>query len=197
MDPYLLLALILGLFALAAAGPSLLGRERLAWGYVAEVALWGLALLALAWVLQMPSPFLYLIVLYLVTMRTRLLVDLANALARRGRPAALRFYALAQRLALSPLDRASVRVNQGAALLQAGQVAAATAVLEDALAQDGLGLKLGAACRCNLGLACVKAGDVERGRRLLREAVAHMPASIYARRARFELQRLDAPVTES
>jgi len=190
MDPYLLLALVLLLFVLAAAGPSLLAKERMAWRQGVEILLWGGALLGAAWLTRIASPLLYLLALYLVTMRARLLVEVANALAMRGRRGAQPLYALAGALALNPLDRAVVRVNQGAALLHTGQVAGATRVLEELLAGGQLGNRLGAACRYNLGLAHLRAGDCDGGCSLLRQAVDLMPGSIYAQRARLVLQRL-------
>jgi tetratricopeptide (TPR) repeat protein len=197
MDPYLLLVVVLLLYALAAAGPSLLGRERLAWGQVAEILLWGIVLLAVAWLARIASPLLYLLVLYLLTMRVRLVVEVANALAARRQPGAQPLYALAGALALNPMDRAIVRVNQGAALLHNGQVAQATGVLEGTLRGGRLGNRLGAACRCNLGLAYLRAGDRERGRALLRETVDLLPGSVYARRASIALRRLDAAPAEA
>lgn len=197
MQPYLVLALIMLLFAAAAAGPSLLGRERLAWWCVVEILAWGLALLAAAWALHLTSPFLYLVVLYLLAMRSRLLLELANALAARRRRAAFPLYALTLGLAANPLDRASTRINLGAALLHCGEVSRAVAVLEGVLAGPALGPRLAAACRCNLGLAYLRAGDTERGRNQLRAAVDVMPASIYARRAAHALQGLGAPPTEA
>ena len=192
MDPYLLLVVVLLLYALAASGPSVLGREPLAWGQAGETLIWGAGLLAAAWALRAPLPLAYLVALYLLTMRARLLVELANALARRRHPAAARLYALAQALAWNPLDRAIVRANQGAALLHSGRVSEAQAVLDRVLQGGGLGPRLEAACRCNLGLACLRAGDPQRGRALLRETVALMPGSVYAERARRELQQLEA-----
>lgn len=197
MDPYLLLVLVLLLYALAAAGPSVLGREPLAWGQAAEVIIWGLALLAAAWATQVASPLIYLLALYLLSMRARLLVELANLLAVRRRAAALPLYALAHALALNPLDRTIVRLNQGAALLHWGQVPGAQALLEAVLQGGRLGPKLEAACRCNLGLACLRAGERECGRSHLREAIALQPGSVYAQRARLALQRLEAAPAEA
>ncbi len=196
MDPYLLFVVILVLFTVAAAGPSLLGREPLAWRCAAEILAWGLALLALAWALRVTSPFVYLLALYLLAMRSRLLQDLANALAARRRQAAFPLYALALGLAGNPLDRVSARINLGAALLHNGQVERAITTLEEVLAGAALGPKLGAACSCNLGLAYLRAGDTERGCAHLRDTVSTMPASIYAQRARHALQGLDAPASQ-
>jgi tetratricopeptide (TPR) repeat protein len=196
MDPYLLLVVELLLYVLVVGGLSLMRREAGAYRLAGEALAWGVVLLGLAWVLRMPWPLLYLVALYLVTMRSRLLVELANALAAQRRPAALGRDDLALRLAGNPVDRALVRVNQGAALLHSGQVAAAAELLRELLGRPGLGLRLEAACRCNLGLAWLRQGQTERARAELARAIDLMPGSPYAQAARFALRRLDAPATD-
>ncbi|HOG48247.1 MAG TPA: tetratricopeptide repeat protein [Anaerolineae bacterium] len=196
MDPYLVLALVLLLFAAAAAGPSLLGRERLAWSCAGEILLWGILLLAAAWAVRLPSPFVYLVALYLVTMRARLLVDAANLIAARRHPLAFALYTLALHVALNPLDRASVQINRGAALLHSGRAAEAVAELERVLACQRLGPRLEAAVRCNLGLAYLQQGDLQSSRAELQQAAAALPSSVYGQRARVALQRLEAPQAE-
>lgn len=192
MDPYLVLLLVLFVFVLLFGASSLVRREPVSGRWVLEVVLTGGAILIVARIAQAPPPpLLFFVALYLLIMRTRLLVDAGNALASRGRlRVASRLYALALRLATSPQESLLVRANQGIALLQAGQLADGIAALEDVLSSSArLSPRLGAACRCNLGLAYLGAGQVGRGRTLLREAVELAPGSVFASRALSALRR--------
>jgi tetratricopeptide (TPR) repeat protein len=196
MDPYLVLVFVLLLFVLLFAGMSLLRREPPSWRWAAEVLVSGAVILLAARAAQAPpSPLLFVVALYLLAMRVRILIDAGNLLASRGRlAAASRLYALALWLATSPTDRSAVWANQGAALLLAGQVPAATAILEKVLSSPlELGIKLEAACRCNLGLAYLREGRVGQGRAQLHEAADLLPGSVFSRRARFALQQLEGP----
>lgn len=193
MDPYLILALIAVLFALVVMGMGFLRRERSPLRQAGEALLWGGILLGVAWALRMSSPIVYLAAFYVVARRSRLLVDLANAVAGRGRAAlAGHLYDLAQRLALNPADRVVVMVNRGAALLFAGQMGEAAALLESLLAGPALGDRLEAACRCNLGLAYLRQGRGEQAREQFVQTIDLLPTSSFAQRARIALQRLTA-----
>ncbi|MCL6429667.1 MAG: hypothetical protein K6V36_02260 [Anaerolineae bacterium] len=194
MDPYLTLVLVLLVFALMQGGLSLMRREPLSGRQVAETLLAGVMIIAIAGLAGAPPPaVLFFMALYLVTMRARILVDIANALARRGRVGvASRLYDLALRLATVPVERLTVRANQGAVLLQQGQVDRAVGIFEDILkVPAALGVRLEAACRCNLGLAYLRQGRVGQGRAQLHETVDLLPGSLYAQRARLALRRLE------
>ncbi len=194
MDPYLTLVLVLLVFSLMQGGLSLMRREPLSGRQVAETLLAGVVIMAIARAAEAPPPaVLFFMVLYLVTMRARILVDIANGLARRGRVGvASRLYDLALKLATVPVERLTVRANQGAVLLQQGQVDRAVGVFEDILkAPAALGVRLEAACRCNLGLAYLRQGRVGQGRAQLHETVDLLPGSLYAQRARLALRRLE------
>ncbi len=200
MDRYLLLLLVLLLFILFFGSLSLLRREALSSRFAFETLLVGGLILGAARALQAPpSPILFFVVLYVLGMRARLLVEVANALARRGRlAAASRVYAVAFRLATSRTDRGIVLANQGAALLLAAQLAEAIAVLQQALAPaSGLGIKQEAASRCNLGLAYLRRGETGLGRVQLHEVIDLLPGSIYAQRARQALQALDSSASNA
>lgn len=195
MDPYLTLILVLLVFVLLQGGLSLLRREPLSGRQVTEALLAGVVILAIARLAGAPPPaVLFFIALYLLTMRARILVDIANSLARQGRvKVAGRLYDLALKLATVPVERLTVRANQGALLLQQGQVDQAVGVFEDVLkVPAALGVRLEAACRCNLGLAYLRQGRVGLGRAQLHETVDLLPGSLYAQRARLALRRLEA-----
>lgn len=193
MNP-LLLILILGIgYILAFGGLGLLRRE----GLSNRFALEGLAITILALVLGLSTgkplnPVLFLVVIYLVTMRSRLLVDLGNLLASRGSlEMAERCYDLGLRLWPDAASRAIVRVNQGVLLLRQGQPEEAIQVLENVLAegQDShLGLKYEAAAHYNLGVAYRRAGRHAAATREFNQVLGLMPGSVFALHAEKALE---------
>ena len=193
MNPYLVLLFVLLLFVLLFGVASMLRREPISGRWAIEVLLSGGVILAAARIAQAPPPpVLFFMALYLLTMRARLLIDAGNTLASKGRLAfASRLYALALRVATSPVESLMVLANQGIALLQAGHLSTGIAALESVLSsRTPLGARLEAACRCNLGLAYLREGQVGRGRALLHETVDLAPGSVFASRALLALQRL-------
>jgi len=139
------------------------------------------------------SPILLLIVIYLVTMRVRLLVDLGTVLAQRGQFArADRVFALALRLWPDQASRLIVQVNQGASRLQRNALDEAIAIFQDVLQKAGqgyLGVKYEAAAHYNLGVAY-------RRKKMEAQAIAEFnavldtwPTSVYARRAEMALEQ--------
>jgi tetratricopeptide (TPR) repeat protein len=194
LNPYLLLVLIACLFILVFGGLSLLRRQ----GLSAQFALESIALTVLlvggSWLLRIQlSPFVFLIVLYLVTMRSRLTVDLANMFAaRRNYNLAFRLYRLS--LAWWPDDAARLIVltNRGAAEVHSGQIDAAIQTLESVLdveERPRLGLKYEAACRYNLGFAYEKQGDSAKSVQQYNEVIELLPGSAYAQGAQAALKR--------
>lgn len=136
-------------------------------------------------------PVLFLVVLYLVTMRVRLLVDLGNSVAGRGKPQqALRFYDLALRLGPDPSGRRIAEINRAAALIQTGQSEEAYQTLRTIVTdpEAQLGLKYQAAAYYNLGLACRRSGREPEAVQRFNEAVDTLPGSLYAQAARRALQ---------
>jgi tetratricopeptide (TPR) repeat protein len=186
--------LVTCLFILIFGGLGYLRREGLSVQFALEsIGVAGLLIGASGLLGVRLSPFLLLIVLYVVTMRSRLIVDLANVLAQRGRfEPAFRLYALG--LAWWP-DRASrliVLANRGAAELYSGQVDRAIQTLEG-LVQQGQGLRLGpkyeAACHYNLGYAYEKKGEDGKAVAQYNETIDLLPGSLYAKAAQSALNR--------
>lgn len=194
IDPYLLLLLVACLFVLVFGGLGWLRREGLSIQFALEVAGLTALLVGGSWLLGIPlNPFLFLILLYLITMRSRLIVDLANLLATRERyGAAQRLYELGLAWWPDAASRVIVLVNQGAAQLRSGQVDAAIDTLEGILSSDDeprMGLKYEAACHYNLAYAYEQKGEASKAASQYNEAIDTLPGSVYAQAAEAALKR--------
>ncbi len=197
LDPYLLLLLVSCLFILVFGGLGLVRREGLSIQFALETV--GLTILVVggSWLLRFPlsplSPFLFLALLYLITMRSRLTVDLANLLVKRGqRNLAFKLYRLSLAWWPDMPSRLIVLTNKGAAELYTGQLDAAIETLEGVLAMERrsrLGLKYEAACHYNLGYAFEQKGDDAKAIAQYNEAIELLPGSLYAQAAQAALKR--------
>ncbi len=187
MHPTLLLLLVGLLYILVFGALAYFRREGLSLRFAYE----SLALTLLVCALSLAGvdipPVLFLLLLYLLTMRVRLLVDLGNLYARQGRfPFANRIYALAARLWPDAANRLIVRVNQGTARLQQGALDEAIAAFKEVLQEAGagsLGLKYEAAAHYNLGLAYRRSGQETLAVGEFRRVLDVWPVSECARRA--------------
>jgi tetratricopeptide (TPR) repeat protein len=194
IDPYLLLLLVACLFVLVFGGLGWMRREGLSVQFALEAAGLTALLVGGSWLLGVPlSPLLFLLLLYVVTMRSRLIVDVANLLASRDSyEPAQRLYRLGLAWWPDATSRFIVLVNQGAAFLRSGQVDAAIETLEGVLASDNrprLGIKYEAACHYNLGYAYERKGDESRAVAEYNETIDVMPTSVYAQAAAAALKR--------
>lgn len=201
LDPNLLLLLVGCLYILVFGGLSFLRREGLSLQFALEAVVVTTLVLGLSWLLNISiHPILFLLLLYLVTMRSRLLVDVANLLAERGKyKAAFNLYRLSLTWWPDTSARLIVLTNRGAAELFSGQVETAVQTLEGVMAVENrprLGLKYEAACRYNLGQAYEKKGDRAKAVQQLNEVLDLMPGSRYAQAARATLKRWKETVTE-
>ncbi len=153
----------------------------------------GLALL-LSWALRVIiNPVFFLILVYLISMRARLLVDGANLLSTRGKhQVAESLFQLALRLRPDAVTRLIVLINYGVTHLRQGKFKEAIEVLEGVLGAKSLGTlspKHEAACRYNLGLAYLRAGEERKAVGEFNEVIDVMPDSLYAVGARTALRK--------
>ena len=195
IDPYLLLLLIAGLFALVFGGLGYVRREGLSVQFALEVVGLTALLVGGSWLLGVPlNPFLFLFILYVVTMRSRLTVDLANLLARRGNhDLAFKLYRLALAWWPDAASRLIVLVNRGAAELHSGQVEKAIRTFEEVLSEEQqprLGIKYEAACCYNLGYAYEQKGERAKATRYYNRVIDLLPQSLYGKAAKGALKRL-------
>lgn len=194
LDPYLLLLLIASLYVLVFGLLGFLRREGLSAQFALEAIALTVVLIGGAWLLGIAlNPFLFLAVLYLVTMRSRLTVDVANFLVGRGyAKAAFRLYSLALRWWPDSASRLIILANRGAAQLHTGDVKGAIRTLEEVLStgeRPRLGLKYEAVCHYNLGYAYEKAGEEAKAIAQYTETIELLPGSLYAKAAQAGLKR--------
>lgn len=194
IDPYLLQLLVACLFVLVFGGLGFLRREGLSVQFALETAVLTAILVGGSWLLGTPmSPFVFLVLLYAVTMRCRLIVDVANMLARRRNyDAAFRLYDLSLALWPDAAARLIVLTNKGAAEVHSGQVEAAIATLKSVLdtgEQPRLGSKYEAACHYNLGWAYERNGEDSKAVVQYNEAIEVLPGSVYAKAAQAAIDR--------
>jgi tetratricopeptide (TPR) repeat protein len=194
VNPYGVLILEALLFALGFGALTWLRGEGLPGRFAWEVLGLTTVILSLSWVAKAPiHPVLFLVVIYVLTMRARLLVDLANALsARQKYEAAFSVLRLAQRVASDPISQTLVYINTGVVLIRQKHFEEAVQLLKSAL--QGIpagrgGPKYEAACRYNLGLAHLRAGQESEAVQQFNAVIELLPNSLYAHGARAALGR--------
>jgi len=182
------------LFMIFFGGLSLVRKEPVTIRFAAEC----LGLTALAYLIYwtthyLVSPVLFLFILYIVTMRAQILIDLGTYLARRGNyGVAERLYEASQRLGVGGASSCVARINLGTCYLKEQRLEDAEKVLR-AIADDAdkglIGPKHEAACRYNLGLVLLRSGKTAEAVRQLNKVEELLPASMYGVGARAELKR--------
>jgi tetratricopeptide (TPR) repeat protein len=196
MHPSLLILLIGLLYILGFGALSFMRRQ----GLSARFAIEGLIITAASAILilfSVPlSPIVFVIVLYLVTMRVRLLVDLGNWLISQGRSErALSLYQFVMHLGPDQSSRQIVLINHGVALLHMQNPEEAYLTLKAALIDERIraGAKYLAAGYYNLGLACLRTSREAEAIRRFNEAIDTLPTSIYAHGAKQALKKHKTP----
>ncbi len=138
-------------------------------------------------------PILFLLVLYLVTMRVRLLVDIATAFARRGRlPLAERIFAITMHLWPDRAGLFILQVNRATAFLQAGKLEEAIQMFNEVLSkssQGSLGVKYESAAHYNLGVAYLRQNKEALAVKEFNIVLDTWPVSESARHAASALER--------
>ncbi|HQE93568.1 MAG TPA: tetratricopeptide repeat protein [Anaerolineae bacterium] len=186
------LILLIGLmYILGFGGLSLLRRQGLSTRFAVESLIVSVLGAATTFVLPWFPPLVFLVVLYLITMRVRLLTDLANAfLGRKQYPRAMALYWTALRLWPDAVSRQIVLINRGVAELRAAEPEMAYTTLSEALGNQEF--KIGAhylsAGYYNLGLAARRTGREAEAIRRFNAAIDTLPHSIYGQAARRALQ---------
>ena len=173
---------------------ALLRREGLSIRFAIE----SVCLTAIAEILVVLTPIqihpvLFLILLYLITLRVRILVDLANIFARRGNYVqAERIYKLASHLWPDQTGDLIIKVNYATFLLQKNQIDESIAIFTKVLSQANkgyFGVKYEAAAHFNLGVAYLRNNNDALATIEFNAVLDTWPASEYARRAASALER--------
>lgn len=194
MNPHLLIVTVGLCYIVVFGGMSVIRREGLSTQFAFEVL--GITALVEASALltgTTVNPVLFLALIYLLSMRARLLVDLANLLSARGRQRdAISLLQTALSLFPDLTTRLIVLVNMGIVQLRRQNPESAQALFESVLEEakgGGLGLKYEAACRYNLALALQRQGRQAEAVRQFNETIDVFPSSLYARAAEQALER--------
>jgi len=174
---------------------SLLRRESLSAQFALETTLVTVLVSGLTALTGfLVDPVIFVIVIYLITMRVRLLVDLGNLFAQRNKlNVAERLYAFALMLRPDYSGKVIVRLNRGTLFIQQGAPEKAIDTFKDLLnlaSQSPIAIKYESAIHYNLGAAY-------RRKKMDAQAVAEFnlvldtwPMSVYARRAEATLKAL-------
>jgi len=191
-DPRLLVP-ALGLGYVAVFGLMFWVRRE---GFQVKFTIEGLVLTLIGTVLAfygLIGPILFLVVLYLVTMRTRVLADAGNYLSNNGHfREALLMFDLGEKTWPDAMGKFMLAIDKGVALFRMGAVKKAIETLEAALEQTSVEVpaKHVAACHYNLAIAYQRAGKTEASRQHFLKVLDIDPDSIYAIGARTGLKKL-------
>jgi tetratricopeptide (TPR) repeat protein len=189
----MLILLVALLFILVFGGLPVLRKEEPSLQLAVEVlVLTGLSIGASLLTGLSPNPILFLIFLYLIVMRCRVLIDLGNLLSSRGRhQLALSVYRLAMRLGPDFPSRLMALISYGAVLVRVGALEEAIRILEEVLekGRERLQPKHESACHYNLGVAYLRLGRESQAVREFNETIDAWPLSPYAQGARAALER--------
>lgn len=194
LAPPLLLALLGLLYVLVFGGLMLLRQEGISARFAIEACVIIAIVVGLAALTGYAlNPAAFLLLLHVIVMRVRLLVDLGNFLARRGKlEAADRVYRLTGRLWPDEAGRLLIRMNEGVLAIQRGAPDEAIAALRAVLAAASggfLGPRHESACHYNLAVALLKKGLDAQATVEFNAVIETWPASEYARYASIALER--------
>jgi tetratricopeptide (TPR) repeat protein len=138
-------------------------------------------------------PAIFLFGLYLLTMRVRLLLDIANIFARRRQfKRAESLYLLAEKLFPDQAGQVILQINRGILALQQGDIERSISQFEavlEKIIQGWGGLKHEAAVNYNLGVAFLRQGEKVKATIKFNEVMDILPASEYARRSEAAIAR--------
>lgn len=194
-SPFALLLLLGFLYIVLFGGLSLIRREGLSIRFALEALIITLlfALLSYLGIYDL-HPVVFLVIIYLVTMRVRFLVDVGNFFAKRRKfPVAEKIYNFASRIWPDSTNRLILAVNQGALYLQEGNLDKSIITLMDVIKQSDqgyLGVRYESAAHYNLGVAYQRKGNNAHAIAEFNMVLEIWPASVFARAANQALTRL-------
>jgi tetratricopeptide (TPR) repeat protein len=188
MEPVIVLLLIGFIYVILFGGLSWMRREGLSTRFAIEAIIFTLLVSAFVYLTKISfHPAIFMVILYLITVRVRLLIDWANNTARSGDyKNAEQLYELALKAYPDPVNLLMVKVNQGVCWLQQGKLDEAIDVFKYVLSRvdEGIvGIKYEAATHYNLGIAYRRKGMEQQAAVEFNNVLDIFPSSVYARRA--------------
>ncbi len=146
-------------------------------------------------------PIAFLVILYLFTMRIRILADFASGMARRGKmEGARRLFGLARKLGPDPVGVMILELNEAACSLKEGNPERAVSILRGVIEKapsSGLGVKHLSACHFNLGIAYWRMKMIPEAGTSFEAVMDIWPASVIARRAESALTKLRQSIEDT
>jgi tetratricopeptide (TPR) repeat protein len=205
MSLHIMIGLIGLLYIVVFGAMALFRREGLSTRFAVE----SLCITAIAIILVLLTPIqinpvIFLLLLYLITMRVRILVDLANSFAGRGNNLqAEKIYNLASHMWPDQTNDLIIKVNHAILLLQKNQLDECITLFNNILSEANkgyLGIKYEAAAHYNLGVAYLRKENHTKATVEFNAVLDTWPASMYAHRAQKALERqrnkLEAPTED-
>jgi tetratricopeptide (TPR) repeat protein len=189
------LILLVGLlYIVLFGGLSLLRREGLSTRFAVEALVVTFILGAIDYLIPFSiDVFFFLIILYLVTMRVRLLVDLGIFFAkRRNFKLAEQLYNFALKIWPDGTGKMIIAVNRGVTAIASNDMDNAITILKNVLAtkENGhLGIKHEVAAHYNLGVVYMQKEMPALAIHEFRTVLEIWPTSEYARRAEAAIQK--------
>ncbi|MFZ0532103.1 MAG: tetratricopeptide repeat protein [Anaerolineales bacterium] len=195
MSLHLMIGLIGLLYILVFGMMAVFRREGLSIRFAVEsVCITAIAVILVVLTPIQIHPVWFLLLLYLITLRVRILVDLANVFARRGNYLqAEKIYSFASHLWPDQSSDLIIKVNHAILLLQKNQLDKSISMFTDVLADTNkgyLGVKYESAAHFNLAVAYLRNNNNSMATVEFNAVLDTWPASLYARRAQEALERL-------
>jgi tetratricopeptide (TPR) repeat protein len=194
MSLHILIGLIGLIYIVVFGAMTLLRREGLSIRFAVEsVCITAIAYLLVVVTAVQIHPVVFLFVLYIITMRVRIVVDVANTFAGRGNYVqAEKIYNFASRMWPDQTGKLIIDVNHAILLLQKNQLDDSVALFTSVLSEANkgfLGVKYEAAVHYNLGVAYLRKNNPSMATVEFNAVLDTWPASLYARRAQQALER--------
>lgn len=193
MSLHYMIGLIGLLYILMFGGMAVFRREGLSIRFAVEsVCVTAIAVILVVLTPIQIHPVWFLLLLYVITLRVRILVDLANIFARRGNNIqAEKIYNFASHLWPDQTSDLIIKVNHATLLLQKNQLDESISMFTDVLTQANegyLGVKYEAAAHFNLGVAYLRNNNNSMAIVEFNAVLDTWPVSLYARRAQEALE---------
>jgi tetratricopeptide (TPR) repeat protein len=194
MSLHIMIGLIGLLYIVVFGAMAIFRREGLSTRFAVEsLCITAIAIILVLFTPIQINPVIFLLLLYLITMRVRILVDLANTLAGRGNYLqAEKIYNFASHMWPDQTNDLIIKVNHAILLLQKNRLDECITLFNDILSQANkgyLGVKYEAAAHYNLGVAYLRKENRSKAMIEFNAVLDTWPASVYAQRAQKALQR--------